>query len=144
MSSFPPVSGRLRLLGLLIAVLAAVSWVGATQVASAGGPTSVLLASPGNGRVAALYHTDAGYERLATAVDAYGASAGSTTRPGSVTNDLGNEIRLTWLIHDMTIWRIDRVHITDEDGVWVETVVQTDVHSFPTRRSSDLDRKSVV
>jgi hypothetical protein len=118
--------GRRKRLGLLMALLAAVSWFGATQVASAGGPTSVLMASPHNGRVAALYHTDAGYERLVAAVEAYGVNTGSTTRPGSVSNDFSNEIRLTWLIHDMSIWRIDRVHITAEDGIWIETVVQTD------------------
>jgi hypothetical protein len=125
-SLFSLLRGRRKLVGLLIAVLAAVSWFGAVQIASAGGPTSVLMASPRNGRVAALYYTDAGYERLVAAVQAYGANTGSTTRPGSVTNDFSNEIRLTWLIHDMSIWRIDRVHITAHDGIWIQTVVQTD------------------
>jgi hypothetical protein len=126
------VSSSLRLrrhksiLCLLAAILSLVSWFAGAQAASAGGPTSVLLASPRNGRVAALYHTDAGYERLVAALEAYEVNTGSTTRPSSITNDFGNEIRLTWLIHDMTIWRIDRVHITAEDGVWIETVVQTD------------------
>ena len=126
MSSSPRLRRRTSVLCLLAAILSLVSWLGGAQSASAGGPTSVLLASPGSGRVAALYHTDAGYERLVAALEAYQVNAGSTTRPSSITNDFGNEIRLTWLIHDMTIWRIDRVHITDEDGVWIETVVQTD------------------
>ena len=126
MSPFSLLRCRRRLIGLLIAFLAAVSWFGAAQVASAGGPTSVLMASPSNGRVAALYHSDAGYERLIAAVDAYSANTGPTARPGSVSDDFSNEIRLTWLIHDMSIWRIDRVHITAEDGIWIETVLQTD------------------
>ena len=32
-------------------------------------------------------------------------------------------MRLTWLIHDMQIWRIDRIHLTSADGMWIETVV---------------------
>ena len=30
-------------------------------------------------------------------------------------------MRLTWLIHDVQIWRIDRIHLTD--GMWIETAV---------------------
>ena len=107
-------------------MLAAVSWFAAAQSASAGGPTSVLLANPQTGRVAALYHTDTAYDRLAGAVGAFASETGSTTKPGAVTDDFTGEIRLTWLIHDMSIWRIDRVHATTEDGMWVQTVVRTD------------------
>jgi hypothetical protein len=110
----------------LIALLAAVGWFAAGQSASAGGPTSVLLANPQTGRVAALYHTDKAYERLAGAVGASESQTGSTNKPGAVTDDFTGEIRLTWLIHDMSIWRIDRVHATTQDGMWVQTVVRTD------------------
>ena len=109
----------------LIALLAAVGWFTAAHSAAAGGPTSVLLANPQTGRVAALYHTDKAYERLAGAVGASESQTGSTNKPGAVTDDFTGEIRLTWLIHDMSIWRIDRVHAT-EDGMWVQTVVRTD------------------
>lgn len=117
---------RTTRLAVLIGLLAAVSWFAAAQSASAGGPTSVLLANPQTGRVAALYHTDTAYDRLAGAVGAFAAVTGSTTKPGAVTDDFTGEIRLTWLIHDMSIWRIDRVHATTEDGMWVQTVVRTD------------------
>jgi hypothetical protein len=30
--------------------------------------------------------------------------------------------RLTWLIHDMSIWRIDRIYSTADDGLWLETL----------------------
>lgn len=110
----------------LIALLALVSWFAAAQSVSAGGPTSVLLANPQTGQVAALYHTDKSYDRLADAVGAFESETGSTTKPGTVTDDFTGEIRLTWLIHDMSIWRIDRVHATTEDGMWVQTVVSTD------------------
>jgi hypothetical protein len=110
----------------LIALLGTISWIDGAQVAAAGGPTSVLLANPQTGRVAALYYTDKAYDRLADAVGAFSAETGSTDKPSTVTNDFTGEIRLTWLIHDMSIWRIDRVHVTVEDGMWVQTVVRTD------------------
>jgi hypothetical protein len=124
--SFHRPRGRSTLLGALIALLGAISWIGAAQVAAAGGPTSVLLANPQSGRVAALYYTDKAYDRLADAVGAFSAQTGSTDKPSTVTNDFTGEIRLTWLIHDMSIWRIDRVHATAADGMWVQTVVRTD------------------
>jgi hypothetical protein len=117
---------RKKCLVALIGLLAVVSWFAAAQSASAGGPTSVLLANPQTGRVAALYHTDAAYDRLAGAVGAFASETGSTNNPGAVTDDVAGEIRLTWLIHDMSIWRIDRVHATTDDGIWVQTVVRTD------------------
>jgi hypothetical protein len=117
---------RTTRLAALIGLLAAVSWFAAAQSALAGGPTSVLLANPQTGRVAALYHTDTAYDRLAGAVGAFAAVTEATTKPGAVTDDFTGEIRLTWLIHDMSIWRIDRVHATTEDGMWVQTVVRTD------------------
>jgi hypothetical protein len=117
---------RKKCLVALIGLLAVVSWFAAAQSASAGGPTSVLLANPQTGRVAALYHTDAAYDRLAGAVGAFASETGSTDNPGAVTDDVAGEIRLTWLIHDMSIWRIDRVHATTDDGIWVQTVVRTD------------------
>jgi hypothetical protein len=110
----------------LIALLAAVGWFAAAQSAAAGGPTSVLLANPQTGRASALYYTDKAYDQLAGAVGAFVSEAGSTNKPAAVTDDLTGEIRLTWLIHDMSIWRIDRVHATTEDGMWVQTVVRTD------------------
>jgi hypothetical protein len=110
----------------LIALLAVVSWFAAAQSVSAGGPTSVLLANPQTGRVAALYYTDKSYDQLADAVGAFESETGSANKPGAVTDSFTGEIRLTWLIHDMSIWRIDRVHPTTEDGMWVQTVVSTD------------------
>jgi hypothetical protein len=126
MPSRDVVTRRTTGLVALIALLAAVSWLAAAQSASAGGPTSVLLASPQTGRVAALYHTDNAYDRLADAVGAFESQTGSTEKPAAVPDDPSGEIRLTWLVHDMSIWRIDRVHTTEQDGMWVQTVVSTD------------------
>ena len=52
-------------------------------------------------------------------------------------------MRLTWLIHDMQIWRIDTVHLTDDDGIWVETVARSDavmVTSSTSRRAGTAPR----
>jgi hypothetical protein len=122
-SSFRPLRGRKNLLGLLVAVLALGSWFAGAQFAMAGGPTSVLLASPQNGHAAALYVTDGAYQKLVATV---GPDLGSTTRPAAVPHDFGGEIRLTWLIHDQRIWRIDRVYFTADDGIWIESMQSLD------------------
>jgi hypothetical protein len=114
---------RRKIIALLVTILAAVAWCAtAAAPAQAGGPTSVLLANPAAGRAHALYYSDPAYDRLASAVGAFSDEAGSASKPESVVDDFGSEIRLTWLIHDMSIWRIDRVHTTAKDGTWIETV----------------------
>jgi hypothetical protein len=120
-------SVRRRIIALLVTVLAAGAWSASTAApAQAGGPTSVLMTNPATGRAHALYVSDRAYDRLVDAVGGFGAESGSAAKPASVVDDFGNEIRLTWLIHDMSIWRIDRVHITAKDGTWIETVVTID------------------
>jgi hypothetical protein len=107
----------------VIGWLLVLAWIWCSaDTASAGGPTSVIMVNPGTGQAAALHTSDARYNHLVEAVRAYYPPAGSTTRPASVTDCSGCEIRLTWLIHDMQIWRIDRVHLTSGDGIWLETV----------------------
>ena len=111
-----------RMLIGVAAILAAICWTAVPKSAYAGGPTSVLVVNLGEHRATGLYHSDTGYDRLVTALDAYGTAAGSADRPGSIGRNVGETIRLTWLIHDQQIWRIDRIHLTAGDGVWVQTV----------------------
>lgn len=111
--------GRTAITGLALTVLLLWCSFGA---AWAGGPTSVLMVDPESGRTAALHTTDDRYEQLVEAVGAYRSPTGATVRPAGVTDCIGCEIRLTWLIHDMQIWRVDRVHLTPGDGIWLETV----------------------
>jgi hypothetical protein len=103
-------------------MLGALCWSALPEVAYAGGPTSVLVVNLSGQQATGLYHSDAGYDRLVTALDAYGTAAGSADRPSSISSNAGETIRLTWLIHDQQIWRIDRIHLTAADGVWVQTV----------------------
>jgi hypothetical protein len=117
---------RRKIIALLVTVLATIAWFASAAPAHAGGPTSVLMTNPATGRAHALYYSDRAYQRLASAVGGFGAESGSAQGPQSVVDDFGSEIRLTWMIHDMSIWRIDRVHTTARDGTWIETLVQVD------------------
>ncbi|SDI21465.1 hypothetical protein SAMN05192558_101106 [Actinokineospora alba] len=79
--------------------------------AAAGGPTSVLLTMPENQRAAALYHSDSAYTRLDGAL-----SGGATASP----QESNSYITATWLIHDVDVWRTDRIYLTPSGPV-IET-----------------------
>jgi hypothetical protein len=101
-------------------LLGAMGWAGVTLTAHAGGPTSVLMTNPESGRASALHIANANYDRLFAAV---GEATGDLQPPSGMRSG-EEEVRLTWLIHDMRIWRIDRVHLTRHDGIWLETVTE--------------------
>lgn len=112
--------GTTILAGLLL-IMAGI-WY-ATGAAWAGGPTSVIIVSPTTGQAAALHTDNPRYQQLVEAIDAYDSPAGPTTPPKDVPAEcFGCEIRVTWLIHDMSVWRIDRVYVTADDGIWVGSV----------------------
>jgi hypothetical protein len=112
---------RRILLVLLTALLGLTGWGGTVGSAYAGGPTSVLLVNTDRARAQALYVTDPAYDRLAAAAgDTYGAS----TPPSGVAQGVKDEVKLTWLIHDVTVWRLDRVVLTRNDGIWIETALK--------------------
>ncbi len=94
--------------------------------AQAGGPTSVLLVVPGSGQTASLYTGDPDYETLARTVGAF-SSTGTAGQVDSSAADhtSGAGVTLTWLIHDVTVWRVDRVYLDAKGGPWIST--QTDV-----------------
>jgi hypothetical protein len=129
--------GTAALTGLLLAI----AWVcSSVDAAWAGGPTSVIMVNPGSGQAAALHTSDVRYERLVEAVRAYHPPTGSTSRPAGVTDCSGCEIRLTWLIHDMRIWRIDRVHLTPGDGIWLESVSDESGSTDPFEQTGTWQR----
>lgn len=87
-------------------------------VAMAGGPTSVLLVAPDSQRATALYATDPSYPRLMSLLGGEaptGAAVADTTPGGS------RYVTVTWLIHDVTVWRTDRIALDAPDGPWVVT-----------------------
>jgi len=115
-------TARRLILAAMALLLAAAGWSSTAGTAYAGGPTSVLLVDPSAGRAAALYHSSPDYQRLVDAINAYSSDLGSADRPASVSESTNDAYRLTWLIHDMTIWRIDRIYRTADDGLWLQTV----------------------
>ena len=137
---------RTIILPFLVAMLlGAIGWASMTPTAYAGGPTSVLMTNPGLGLATALHIDNADYNRLYAAV---GEESTGDLRPPSGVSAGDEEVRLTWLIHDMQIWRIDRVHLTGQDGIWLETVIDLtdsgDVFDRPTRWHRPQDEKALT
>ncbi len=97
--------------------------------AAAGGPTSALLSIPGAGSTASLYYTDPEYDELANLV-------GITEPSGTFETELsgghesGPGITITWLIHDVQPWRVDRVYLGGKDGPWISTQIMDDTGSL--------------
>jgi hypothetical protein len=118
-------SPRKIVIGLLAMLLAAATWTGTAALAHAGGPTSVLMVNPSADRATGLYHTESGYEELIQAIGD-GQPSGSLSQPAGVELDQTIEVRLTWLIHDVSVWRTDGVYLTRSDGVWINTVTDLD------------------
>ena len=92
--------------------------------AAAGGPTSVLVVNPATGETGALYVTDGNYQVLE---DALAPAPGiSVDRPPQLSAGPGTPaINITWLIHDVSVWRIDHIRL-DLKYVWVQTNVMAD------------------
>lgn len=90
----------------------------AAAPAPAGGPTSVLLVSPSTGRTASLHTTNAAYTTLMSQLVVEPVAE----RPGLVPPTGGDEIVVTWMIHDVQPWRVDRITF-DDDGrpEWIHT-----------------------
>ncbi|MDG5803234.1 hypothetical protein P9869_11275 [Streptomyces ossamyceticus] len=116
---------------LLTALLTALALVllGAPPSA-AGGPTSVLLASPTSQRTASLYGTDKAYIRLQKLVGLVGSGLdGGRRKPPIPEEELGEAsdemINVTWMIHDVSPWRVDRVYpsLPGLKDVWIHTTV---------------------
>lgn len=110
-----------RLLTVTLALVAGFFVIGVPS-AVAGGPTSVLIANYENGRSAAALNGSAVYTELQSILGAESPPAASSAPPGVRESEVG--VRLVWLIHDVSPWRIDHVHVAGAD-VWVETYVDT-------------------
>ncbi|WP_344071286.1 hypothetical protein [Streptomyces crystallinus] len=89
--------------------------------AHAGGPTSVLIVSPESEQTAARYHSDADYSALMTLLGEPGQ--GVKERPPSLDAAMhSRQTNVTWMVHDMSPWRLDRVFTSDDSNtVWIHT-----------------------
>jgi len=108
-----------------LAVAAAlVSLAIGTGAATAGGPTSVLIVNPSTGATASLYTTDADYTTLLNALEPSGVAAEPmpflSAGPGT------SAINITWLIHDVSVWRVDHVRL-DNRRLWVQTNTSSEI-----------------
>ncbi|MFD9221226.1 hypothetical protein ACFWDI_14710 [Streptomyces sp. NPDC060064] len=113
----------LRRLAALATVLA-LTWIFAPS-AVAGGPTSVLITSPESGETASLYYSDKEYTAL---LDLLGAEKvkGRKERPPSLDMAVGTrQVNVTWMVHDVAPWRVDRVYPGERPGlVWIHTATE--------------------
>ena len=95
--------------------------------ASAGGPTSVLMVEQDTGTSAALVYSDPDYETLATLVGAnQGTLVRGTEDRSGATHDSGSGITLTWMAHDVTVWRVDHVFLEAKGGPWIASQFSID------------------
>ena len=126
--------GSLAVPVVLGALLASLLTIGFAGTAVAGGPTSVLLVVPGEGRTASLYTGSPDYTELARLVGAFETPSGSTTPPKGASDQgpsgtdeaSGPGVTLTWLMHDVDVWRVDRVYLKAENGPLISTQANTD------------------
>ncbi len=92
-----------------VALLLAMTGLLCTGSANAGGPTSVLLVSPTLEHATALYTSDPQYGELQELVGE--APAGGVAAAPEPVQTASAYVTITWLIHDVSIWRIDRVFL---------------------------------
>jgi hypothetical protein len=90
--------------------------------AAAGGPTSALLTVPGEGETASLYYTDPEYDALARLVEinSTDTSMGGVDQSGRG-HERGPGVTVTWLIHDVSPWRVDHIYPEGEGAPWIAT-----------------------
>ncbi|HET6858601.1 MAG TPA: hypothetical protein VFH94_16115 [Streptomyces sp.] len=105
--------------------------------AAADDPSSLLLTSPVSGEAHALHRSNSAYAELAKHLG--GAEPrGVEKRPPVVDEPAGEggtwrRITVTWLEHDVSVRRVDRVHVARPgEPIWVSTV--TDSGSAPKER----------
>ncbi|NEA99828.1 hypothetical protein G3I78_12285 [Streptomyces sp. SID13726] len=88
--------------------------------ASAGGPTSVLVVSPESGETASLYFSDEEYGELERLLGPLGV--GTRVKPPEANLQVARQINVTWLVHDVSPWRLDQVFpLSEGNAVWIHT-----------------------
>lgn len=105
-----------RLLALLALALSATVLL--TPPVSAGGPTSVLITDPSTGQATALYYSDPRYAQLEELL------AGGEPLDGEPDGLGGHALNLTWMAHDVSPWKSQRLHLDAEGGPVVVTYDQ--------------------
>ncbi|MGW5738267.1 MULTISPECIES: hypothetical protein [Streptomyces] len=101
------------LCGSVAGVAAALALVVAgAPPAVAGGPTSVLVVSPESGQSSALYVSDKEYVQLERGLGTLGEidKGRPEQPPGLSMSEESHQINVTWMLHDVRPWRVDRAY----------------------------------
>ena len=108
---------RRTAVALLVAAVASTALFLTTEV-HAGGPTSVLLTNLDSQRAAGLYYTDEQYLELETLLHGDGTTreTAAASPPGG-----GTYFNVTWLVHDVSVWRTDQLVLDVEGAPWIYT-----------------------
>jgi hypothetical protein len=106
---------RRTVLAIVAVLVVALSGV---MPAAAGGPTSVLLSAPSVPRVFATGYEDKVYNDLTQLIQSTDTAGNVDT---SRQHESGEFIRATWLIHDMSVWRMDVIYPQAANGPWIAT-----------------------
>ncbi|WP_437071369.1 hypothetical protein [Streptomyces sp. enrichment culture] len=105
-------------LSVWAAALTVLVW--GAPAATAGGLTSVLVVSPESGETASLYYSDSAYRRLERLLG--GAEGGPAAKPPEADLVGARQINVTWLAHDISPVRIDRIHLPpDTREAWIHS-----------------------
>ncbi|MGH3647978.1 MAG: hypothetical protein ACRDTM_12485 [Micromonosporaceae bacterium] len=96
--------------------------------ASAGGPTSVLLAAPYLEKTASLYHSEPAYEQLAALIGGAGRPW-DAPKSGAEPYESDTYITVTWMAHDVSPWRVDQIYPDAPGGVRVSTRIDPAEHT---------------
>jgi hypothetical protein len=106
---------RRTVLAIVAVLVVALSSV---MPAVAGGPTSVLLSAPSVPRVVATGYEDKTYNDLTELIQ---STDRATAGNGGTSHESGEFVRATWLIHDMSVWRLDVIYPQADNGPWIAT-----------------------
>lgn len=112
--------------------------------AAAGGPTSVLMSVPGEGRTASLYYSDPEYSELSRLLGVEGE--GGTVAGDDRDHMSERSVTVTWLIHDVQPWRVDRIYLGGSGGPWVQTQVgyEGSIWDAPTSWSRPAEPRALL
>ena len=113
---------RVAVAGVATAAALAGTVLAGASPAAAGGPTSVLIVNYDGARASGALTGSTAYDDLASALDVFNTPVGES-RPAE--SFMSSQVRLTWMIHDVTPWRIDAIYL-DGATVWVSTAVSQD------------------
>ena len=94
--------------------------------AGAGGPTSALLSVPGEGKTASLYYTDPEYTPSPTWSGSRAQTGTGTVDKSGLGHEDGPGVTVTWLIHDVTPWRVDHIYLEGKDAPWIATQISVE------------------